>query len=162
MSNMDLNNTNFGNADFTSPGFKKSEIPWQYAACMKEDCVMANTCLRSKVWDTLADTDRKAVVINPQLATGNKDCTEFRSSVPVKYAIGFKNFREKMLPRQYSKFMNICVNYFGRNSYFIRRRGERPIPPSEQRFIYAALRKSGVTETFDFDDYEYLIDWSGR
>jgi hypothetical protein len=66
-----------------------------------------------------------------------------------------------MYPDQYSKFMSICINRFGRNPYFMRRRGETALPPSEQQFIRSVLKDVGVTEDLDFDAYEMRFTWNG-
>lgn len=48
---------------------------------------------------------------------------------------------------------------FGRNPYFLRRRGERLLPPEEQKFILDTLKQVGVTQEMKFDAYEEKIYW---
>ena len=41
----------------------------------------------------------------------------------------------------------------------MRRRGETLLPPKEQEIVRRALKKSGVTETMEFDQYVEGINW---
>lgn len=142
--------------------FTDKEIPWLYAGCIKADCKMADVCLRKKVMERRTATNDKIMIVNQQHVTGDKDCKEFRSARPRKYAVGFTNFKERMFPAQYRCFKDLCISHWSRNEYFRRRRGVRLIPPEEQSFIKRALRQAGVTDDFDFDGYTYHIDWDNR
>ena len=76
-----------------------------------------------------------------------------------RFAKGFTNFQKQMFPGQYDKFMTMLIAHFGRNPYFMRRRGETLLPPKEQEIIKIALKKSGVTQSMEFDQYVEGINW---
>ena len=54
---------------------------------------------------------------------------------PVIFARGFTNFKKRMYPQQYDKFMTTLILHFGRNQYFKRRRGDILLPPEEQEYL---------------------------
>jgi hypothetical protein len=51
------------------------------------------------------------------------------------------------------------IGKFGRNPYFVRRRGERLLPPSEQEIVLTVLKDIGIEKELKFDSYEECIDW---
>ena len=99
-------------------------------------------------------------LLNPRQCTKDRKCPHYRDSAPVRYARGFMGMQQKMYPGQYDIFMSALVSQFGRNPYFERRKGERPLSPKEQDIVRRALRKAGVTEQLDFDSYEDSIPWT--
>ncbi|WP_394364899.1 DUF6078 family protein [Prevotella pectinovora] len=48
---------------------------------------------------------------------------------------------------------------WGRTRFYDRQRGDIALPPDEQEFVMEALRRVGVTESFDFDRYEEILTW---
>ena len=70
------------------------------------------------------------------------------------------NFQKRMYPEQYDKFMSLLILHFGRSQYFKRRRGDIALPPEEQEAIQIALKKAGVTQKMEFDEYIDAINWT--
>lgn len=138
--------------DFTS-------TPATYLVCIHSDCPLAATCLHQMAYAEKVKTDERLHLINPTLCAKDASCKYHRDCKPVRYARGFTNFQKRMYPDQYSDFMALCVAHWPRNQYFERRRGDRPLSPNEQQFILKTLKQVGVTEDFEFDSYEPIINW---
>lgn len=135
------------------------DIPTGYSVCEHNACPQAESCLHQIAYRQLKETDEYLHLINPNRCTQMPDCPYYRNNEPVTYARGFTNFQRKMYPQQYKAFMSRCISHWSRNTYFERRRGDYPLPPSEQEFILQALRDCGVTEEVKFDSYEQMINW---
>ncbi len=131
----------------------------KYAVCVHADCQCADTCLRHIGYNELLKTEKILRIINPTKCTKNDKCHHYRNSSPVTYARGFTGFQEKMYPAQYETFRFACIGMFGRNGYFMRRRGAFALPPLEQEMVLQALRDAGVTEDLPFDSYEERLNW---
>ena len=117
-------------------------------------------CLHQLAYQPLQEQIPILHLLNPQQCTKDGKCPHYRDSAPVRYARGFMGMQQKMYPGQYDIFMSALVSQFGRNPYFERRKGERPLSPKEQDIVRRALRKAGVTEQLDFDSYEDSIPWT--
>jgi len=133
--------------------------PSDYAVCIHEDCPMADTCLHRQVYAKLLESRNYLRMVNPQRCSKNAQCEFYRDSKPVRFARGFINFQKNMFPGQYQTFMMTLIGKFGRNGYFDRRRGTKPLSPKEQEVVMEALRNAGVTNELKFDAYEELINW---
>ena len=140
---------------------KKSyiDIPNGYSVCEHSACPQAESCLHQIAYRQLKETDEYLKLINPSRCSQSAECPYYRNDEPVTYARGFTNFQTKMFPQQYKEFMARCISHWSRNPYFERRRGDYPLPPSEQEFILQALRDCGVTDELQFDSYEQLMNW---
>ena len=143
-----------------------TSLPLGYAVCEHAECPLADTCLHQLAYGELIKTETYLLLINPSRVAVDTDgkaqgegCEFYRNNTLVTYARGFTNFQKRMYPDQYRKFMAICIGHWSRNPYFERRRGDRPLPPSEQAFILDALKRAGVTEEMKFDSYEKNINW---
>ncbi len=136
-----------------------SDIPYNYAMCMKKDCPQAAICLRSIAWSMVSTDEPFVRIVNPSLASSNTDCPFYRDSSPVRFAKGFVKMKDEMTTKQYSEFMYRLIGKFGRNPYFVRRRGERLLPPSEQEIVLKVLKDIGIEKELKFDSYEECIDW---
>ncbi len=139
--------------------FEYDDIPFDYAACMSVDCPMADRCLHQLVFALQMEKQTYLRVISPKCCTKDEQCKHFMTSEPTKFARGFTNFQEKMLPKQYKAFMKQLIREFGRNSYFKRRSGEKALPPKEQKMIMDVLHDVGIKDAFEFDSYEEAINW---
>ena len=134
-------------------------IPFKYPVCQHSDCPQAATCLHQIVYPKLLENNDYLNLVNPQKCSKDGQCQFYRDSKPVKYARGFTNFQRRMYPGQYDEFCRILIRTFSRNSYYERRRGDTALSPKEQKIVLAALHKVGVTEDWDFDQYEEYINW---
>ena len=130
-----------------------------YAVCGNADCLCAGTCLHQIAYKELVKTEKILRLINPTLCVKDDSCPHYRNSTPVTYARGFTGFQKQMYPGQYDSFRLACMETFGRNGYFMRRRGELSLPPAEQEIVRQALRKAGVTDDIPFDSYEVRQNW---
>ena len=128
-------------------------IPATYPRCLHDDCPKADTCLRQLASRQHARQGLYLRLLNPTRCPKQENCPHYADCQPVRFAKGFTNFQKQMFPGQYDKFMTMLINHFGRNPYFMRRRGETLLPPKEQEIIRRALKKSGVTQSMEFDQY---------
>jgi len=135
------------------------DIPAFYPLCLHADCPKADTCLRQLTFNRQSEQVLYLKLLNPARCTKQDNCPYYADSKPVIFAKGFTNFQKRMYPGQYAKFMDMLIAHFGRNPYFMRRRGETLLPPKEQEIVRRALKKSGVTETMEFDQYVEGINW---
>lgn len=141
------------------PKKQYTSLPSGYAVCQHSDCKMASTCLHQLAYDQLMQKETYLRLLNPGKCSKDEQCEFYRDNKPVVYARGFTNFQKQMFPHQYREFMSRCISHWSRNTYFERRRGDYPLPPSEQEFILQALKDCGVAEQFEFDSYEQLTNW---
>lgn len=137
-----------------------NEVPGSYAHCISRDCPMAAHCLRALAWEALPQKIRSVQVLNPAQVTADASCPFYRSAEQETYARGFTGMQRKMFPEQYFRFSSRLMAQFGRNPYFERRRGERPLSPKEQQTVRAALKHAGVSPDLDFDAYEERTNWN--
>lgn len=136
-------------------------IPHNYEACLTNNCPQREHCLRAWVWDNRKSSVQRYVVLNPDLTTSDGHCPFYCNDQPQRYALGFTNFQRRLYLDQYKQFMSACIARFGRNPYFMRRRGDTPMSPSEQAFIRSVLKQIGAPEDIDFDGFEERINWYG-
>ncbi len=149
------------NIEYISKNMAKiyKTTPNTYGACLHDDCPMAASCLRKMVCQKFYETMEFIRIVNPTMCSKNENCKFYRSSTPVRFALGFKNFQYRMFPQQYETFKTRLMMRYGRNGFYLRRRGEVPLSPSEQEFVLKVLRKAGVTSDFSFDAYKEEILW---
>ena len=134
-------------------------IPTNFALCLHTHCPMAKTCLHQIAFCRHAELGTHLRLLNPTHCSPSSQCSHYLSNIQTTFARGFKNFQKQMFPDQYKKFMSYLILYFGRNAYFMRRRGDLALSPDEQTIIYAALKKSGVNKKLEFDNYEEDYLW---
>ncbi|MDO5418833.1 MAG: DUF6078 family protein [Bacteroides sp.] len=137
-----------------------NEVPGNYAHCIRRDCPLATNCLRAMAWEALPKEIISVSVLNPARTKTTTDCPFYRNAASVTYARGFTKMQQQMFPEQYFRFSNRLIASFGRNPYFERRRGERPLSPKEQQTVRAALKYAGVSPDLEFDAYEERLSWN--
>lgn len=130
-----------------------------YPVCELADCPCASRCLHQIAYAELMKTCATLILLNPTRCVKDSTCPHFRNAEPVTYARGFASMQKKMFPEQYATFRHYCMARFGRNGYFMRRRGELALPPKEQETVRQALLKAGVTDNLPFDSYEQQPNW---
>lgn len=141
------------------PKILYSTIPYEYATCQHTDCPMSDHCLRQVAYKELLTTSNHFRIVNPSQCSKDDACRYYRSKALVRYARGFTAMQKRMYPDQYEQFSRTLIRRFSRSTYFERRRGTRAMPPAEQALVLRTLRKVGVTESIDFDNYEEGINW---
>lgn len=137
-----------------------NEIPYAYPMCSLTDCPLAERCLRQLAYCQLKETREVLTVVNPRFCRPGESCPNRRDSAPVTYACGFTKMQGRMYPAQYKAFKRRLVSCFGRNPFFERRNGKRPLPPKEQEIVKQAARQAGVTAAFEFDSYKSGYLWN--
>ena len=135
------------------------DIPENYPLCIHADCRMADSCLRQLAYRRHDELVTFLRLINPAKCSKGTDCSYYVNNQPVRFAKGFVNFKKRMYPDQYDRFMTLLICHFGRNQYFKRRRGDIVLPPEEQEVIRYTLEKVGVIQPMEFDDYIEAINW---
>ena len=55
--------------------------------------------------------------------------------------------------------MTLLICLFGRNQNFKPKTQRDVLPPKEQEVIQMALKKAGVTQLMEFDEYITAINW---
>lgn len=146
--------------DMIIPTFQLADVPGNFTLCLNGDCPLASRCLHHIVRTMVPATELVLHVYNPEAVKGGEGCEHFRGQAPERYAYGFEGMQGKMLPRQYAVFMELLIAHFSRNSYFVRRRGDFPMPPKEQELIRGVLKQVGADPSMDFDRYEERINWT--
>ena len=136
-----------------------NDIPEKYHLCMRADCPKADNCLHQLAFRRHAELGSYLSLINPSQCTCQDDCPHYADAQPVKFAKGFTNFQTHMYPKQYELFMRRLILHFGRNQYFMRRRGEIILSPEEQEVILMVLKEVGVESNLEFDSYIESIYW---
>ena len=134
-------------------------IPEQYHLCMHTDCPKADSCLHQLAFRRHAELGSYLSLINPAQCNKGDDCPHFADAQPIRFAKGFTNFKTHMYPKQYDRFMHRLILHFGRNQYFMRRRGDIILSPDEQEIIRMVLKEVGVDSHFEFDEYIESVYW---
>lgn len=134
-------------------------MPDFYPACIHDDCIQAGTCLHNIAYHRLCEKVDSMTLLNPQRCVKNADCQHYRSNTPVRYAFGFSSFKGRMLPGQWTAFVELLRKDWGRTRFYERQRGDIALPPNEQTMILDALDRVGATGTFEFDRYEDIMTW---
>ena len=139
---------------------ENTSLPTNYPVCEHSSCPMATTCLHHIAYSMMMEQNKEYLrLINPTRCSKDEACTYYRDKKPVIFARGFTNFKKRMYPQQYDKFMTTLILHIGRNQYFKRRRGAVLLPHEEQEVIKFVLQKVGADSSMDFDKYEEHINW---
>jgi hypothetical protein len=135
------------------------EVPRGYAHCVSSTCPLSETCLRAIAWRSLPKKKIIVPVVNPACTAESEACEYFRTCAPSTLALGFTRMQSLMLPKQYEAFSALLKAHFGRNPYFQRRNGQRPILPEEQELIRQTLAQVGARTNLKFDAYKEEMIW---
>ena len=136
-----------------------NDIPAKYPLCLHANCPMADTCLHQLAFRRHEELGKHLTLLNPALCTMQDGCPHYANARPVRFAKGFTNFQTHMYPKQYELFMRRLILHFGRNQYFMCRRGEIILSPEEQEVILMVLKEVGVESNLEFDSYIESIYW---
>lgn len=127
--------------------------------CIHSECTEREHCLRqiyyNKEWNE--ETMR---IITPRLCTGNSQCPYYLKNDTRRICYGFIMMLTHLTRRQEDDFRNRMKAHFGHNTYFMMRRGERPIRPDEQQVIAQILNETAPDAQLFFDREENLDAWS--
>lgn len=142
--------------------FNYNEVPRNFGHCCEKECVMSDRCLRAVAWKHISKETAVVNVVNPAQTDKEGNCRFFKDAGKVFFAKGFRNMQKKMYPEQYAEFSRMLMMHFGRNAFFVRRRGEMLMSPSEQEIVRKALNECGAKANMDFDDYVEKHDFQFR
>ena len=136
------------------------------AVCVKEDCRLKETCIRLRLYRELPSNNVTMNIINPRLATGDETCTMYIHTAQVKVCYGFLGLMKRKLSQQDAAWLrDVLMDEFGKNPYYERRNGKRPISPQEQQYIQDLLTQRGLNIPKPFDklvDEERTVNVHGK
>lgn len=149
---------------------QQQDIPSGYAHCLasKENCPQADSCLRAIATRLLTESkEPQPPTINmvnalylEQLSPDRTSCPLYRSCEPVRYAKGMTHLFHELPMKQAVTVRDRVICCFSCERYFYHsRKGDRLIPPEEQRKIVNVFQSTGIGITPKFDGYEYVIEW---
>lgn len=145
------------------------DVPGGYDYCFAgmDKCPKAATCLRAIAAKLLSESEERQPMhvhaVNPLYVNRLPElsaCGCYRSCEPLRYARGmtrlFDEIPVKLLPSVRSRVMGCfsCERYF-----YLSRKGERLISPTEQQRIADVFKAAGFGDKPKFDGYEYRIAW---
>lgn len=100
-------------------------------------------------------------MLNPcRTVEGEAACKYFLPDEPVRYARGFMRTVKVLTLGVAGTFRNRAISCLGRKNYYLTRRGERLLSPSEQQQIVHIARSLGVELDEYFDDYVFEHRWA--
>ena len=78
-----------------------SEVPYQYAMCLNQQCLKADTCLRQLAEQSVPEKVEYWSIISPKRLNSIKgDCPYYRSNIKARYAKGFIGILESLPHKQ--------------------------------------------------------------
>ncbi len=127
--------------------------------CTRHDCTMQDSCLRALGIREAEPTDKFIQIINPQLTTGQSDCQWYAPARKVRNAYNFKHFMDNHCSKVQADHVRAVLGlYFGKNPYYERFNGSRPISPEEQQYIRSVFAEVGITAD-PFTGYKDCDEW---
>ena len=129
-----------------------------HALCIKEECKMADICLRIKGFKTATNEDEHLTIVNPNVATGDKGCPYLSAMIRVRSACGFKKVFDELPSGKAKEIFHQLYASFGKNQYYDRKNGKLPLDDFEQEAIRKVFRSYGY-EGEVFDRYEEVDEW---
>lgn len=142
------------------------DVPKDYLYCFgAEACPRSATCLHAMAARLLSESGetnpRIVRSVNPNLARqAATPCPFYRDNTPVRYARGMTHLFDDVPMKSGKVVRRKVMGCFSCESYFyLSRRGERLITPSEQQSIEAVFRSAGLEKGPIFDSYEDGLLW---
>lgn len=127
--------------------------------CVKSVCPKCDTCIRYQSYLQTGEADEKITILNPRLLPADGSCTRHAIPVTVQDAMGFRQILKRIPECQKKPVYDTLMLRFGKNPYYDRRNGIRPITPMEQDYIRAVFLGAGVMEDDIFDGYRDRVEW---
>lgn len=137
------------------------DIPFDYKLCLKDDCPLAEECLRHLAVKALPESKNSVSVILPGKCTADENGAYpyYRSHVKVRYARGFSRVLATFPVNVLEAFRDRLISIYPRNKYFKMRRGGLLLTPQEQELIVRTAQAKGFQGKFTFDNYEEHYRW---
>lgn len=135
-------------------------MPRNYMMCIHASCPRSAACLRYQAYENLSEPVVGLKMLNPKLdALQAEDCPYFRSMERVRYAKGFIGILNTLPVGVWKSVTAHLQCMFNGRNYYRLRKGERLLAPKEQEAIISLLRRDGVQEIPEFDDYVEEFKW---
>ncbi len=126
---------------------------------MNSSCKHSSECIRYQTYLNTSEDTPEILVVNPRALKPGQPCPNHAIQVTVPYAFGFAAILDR-IPRADAKAIHAeLALYFGRNPYYERRNGSRPISPAEQEHIIQTFRQHGITTPDIFERIESRQEW---
>lgn len=137
------------------------QAPASYAHCFRTDCASAETCLRALAARDLNDRENTVRIVNPRLAdpAGKGACSFFHEAKIVQVAYGFMNMLKQIPSGRIGAVRAAIARMSSDRTYYLLRRGDKPISPTKQKEIARILAAYGAPKPVRFDRYEEQINW---
>lgn len=142
-----------------------SQVPRAFLHCHEAGCPLADSCLRQLAYRLVppvgGSQDDIVLTLNPHI-TAEQPCAYHLPDAPVRVARGFKKALRSVPYGGYQRVQALLTKFMSRNTFYLFRRGDKPIFPDVQEKILDVLRSCGAAEPIEFDAYEDVLDWGGR
>lgn len=137
------------------------DIPHQYGLCLKNDCPLAETCLRYLACAAMPESKNFANILLPQRCTpdAHGNYPYYHSNTKIRHARGFRRVLNTFPVNVLDAFRSRLIAIYPRNLYFKMRRGDILLTPKEQELIIRTARDKGFQGEFTFDAYEEAYLW---
>lgn len=131
-----------------------------YLLCYNERCNRHEHCLRWLVKDYAPKDVPLISIVNPNHKTHTgATCRYFRSDTRKRMAVGMTTFFDEMPRKMEQKIRHELMQHLGRTTFFIYRRGDRPITPSVQRQIEEICVRNGWKNMPVYDGFTEEYEW---
>ena len=139
--------------------FDYSVVPSGFGHCMAK-CPQAETCLRHIAYEHLPANKTFVRMLVPRIAEqAQEKCQYYCPNTKVRYAKGFARIIDELSVKQAASFRERMIGKMGRKKYYASRKGDRLLPPAEQKLIRSVLRSLGASDENCFDDYIDCFVW---
>ena len=140
-------------------------LPQSYNQTSKcKRCISSNayaaTCLRHIAYEHMP-TDKAFVwMLVPHMAgQAQGKCKYYCPNTKVRYAKGFARIIDELSVKQAAAFRERMIGKMGRKNYYASRKGDRLLPPAEQKQVRSVLRSLGAPDENCFDGYTDCFVW---
>lgn len=126
---------------------------------MNNECTRKSECIRYEMYENSSAENREILVVNPKCVSDTATCPYFAKLGIARVAYGFSSTLDSLPRKTAKKIAETLISHFGRNPYYERRKGERPISPDEQQYILSVLTEQGITLPSFFERYDEQEEW---
>lgn len=133
-------------------------VPKHYLLCYNTHCEKGRTCLHRLVASAELCRDKIVKCVNPAV-NKTDNCTYYQAEKVVRMAYGMRYSFDKVLATDVASIRRQLISHYGNGSYYLRRNGEKPIPPAEQEYINSVFKDFGYEDGATFDSYKDEFDW---
>ncbi len=139
--------------------FDYSVVPRGFGHCMAS-CPQAATCLRHIAYEHLPADKAFVWMLVPHMAgQAQGKCKYYCPNAKVRYAKGFARIIDELSVKQAAAFRERMIGKMGRKNYYASRKGDRLLPPAEQKQVRSVLRSLGAPDENCFDGYTDCFVW---